>query len=82
MYYKRGSDFMAFSIRLTEEERKLAESYAKLHSISIGEAFKMALFERIDEEYDLAVFGEAYAEYLNSGNKSRPIEDLWSELDL
>ena len=45
---------MAFSIRLTEEERKLAESYAKLHSISIGEAFKMALFERIEEEYDLA----------------------------
>ena len=35
---------MAFSIRLTDEERKLADSYAKLHSISIGEAFKKALF--------------------------------------
>ena len=31
---------MAFSIRLTEEERKLVDSYAKIHSISVGEAFK------------------------------------------
>lgn len=29
---------MAFSIRLTEEERKLVDSYAKIHSISVGEA--------------------------------------------
>lgn len=30
---------MAFSIRLTEEE-KLVTSYAKLNSLSLGEAFK------------------------------------------
>ena len=41
---------MAFSIRLTEEERKLVDSYAKIHSISVGEAFKKALFEKIEEE--------------------------------
>ena len=46
---------MAFSIRLTEEERNLADSYAKLHSMSMGEAFKRALFERIEDEYDVAV---------------------------
>ncbi|MCI9455557.1 MAG: toxin-antitoxin system protein [Oscillospiraceae bacterium] len=55
---------MAFSIRLTEEERLLAESYAKLHSMSLAEAFKRALFERIEDEYDIAVAGEAYQEYL------------------
>ena len=42
---------MAFSIRLTEQEKKLADSYARLHSISLGEAFKQALFEKIEEEY-------------------------------
>lgn len=46
---------MAFSIRLTEQEKKIADSYARLHSISLGEAFKQALFEKIEEEYDLAV---------------------------
>ena len=42
---------MAFSIRLTEQEKKIADSYARLHSISLGEAFKQALFEKIEEEY-------------------------------
>lgn len=46
---------MSFSIRLTPEEKSLAESYAKLHSMSLGEAFKTALFERIEDEYDIAV---------------------------
>ena len=32
---------MAFSIRLTEQEKKIADSYARLHSISLGEAFKI-----------------------------------------
>ena len=73
---------MSFSIRLTEEERKLADSYAKLHSISIGEAFKMALFDRIEEEYDITVGDEAYKEYVDGGMKSRPVEELWKELDL
>ncbi len=73
---------MSFSIRLTDEEKDLAESYAKLHSMSLGEAFKKALFERIEEEYDIAVASEAYDEYVKSGKKSRPISDLWKELDL
>ena len=59
---------MAFSIRLSAEERSLAESYAKLHSLSVGEAFKQALFERIEEEYDITIGEEAYADYLKDGN--------------
>ena len=73
---------MSFSIRLTEEERKLVDSYAKIHSISVGEAFKKALFEKIEEEFDIAVADEAYNEYVKSGKKSRPIEELWDELEL
>lgn len=73
---------MAFSIRLTEQEKSIAESYARLHSLSLGEAFKQALFEKIEEEYDIAVFDEAYNEYQNNGKKSRPVEELWRELEL
>lgn len=73
---------MAFSIRLTEEERKLAESYAKLHSMSLAEAFKKALFEQIEDEYDIAIAEEAYEEYVQSGEQSKPISALWNELDL
>ncbi len=73
---------MSFSIRLTDEERALAASYAKMHSMSMSEAFKRALFERIEDEYDLTVYNEAYKEYEQSGKKSRPISELWEELEL
>lgn len=73
---------MAFSIRLTEQEKRIADSYARLHSLSLGEAFKQALFEKIEEEYDIAVFDEAYKEYNQNGQKSRPIEELWKDLEL
>lgn len=73
---------MSFSIRLNPEEKTLAESYARLHSLSLGEAFKKALFEKIEDEYDITIADEAYTDYIASGKKSRPIQDLWSELDL
>ena len=73
-------DDMSLSIRLTRKERRLAESYAKLHSSTVEDAFKKALFEKI--EYDAAVAKEAYREYVQSGKKSTPIAELWKELDL
>lgn len=73
---------MAFSIRLTDTEHELASSYAHLHSMSLGEAFKRALFDRIEEEFDVTVGVEALDEYELSGRKSRPINELWEELAL
>ena len=72
---------MAFSIRLTEEERNVAESYAKINSLSLGEAFKKALFEKIEDEYDFNLGEEAYNKYIKSGKKATPIKDFWRELD-
>ncbi len=73
---------MAFSIRLSDNERQLADSYAKLHSMSIGEAFKRALFEKIEDEYDISIAEESYNEYLKNDKKSKPIQDLWDDLKL
>lgn len=82
MYYKERGDIMAFSIRLSQDEKALAESYAKLHALSLGEAFKRALFEKIEEEYDVAVAQSAYDEYVKDGCQSKPVSNLWRELDL
>jgi len=73
---------MTFSIRLSDEEKELASSYARLHDMSLGEAFKRALFDQIEEEYDIRIADEAYEEYLKEGKKSRPIAELWDELGL
>lgn len=73
---------MTFSIRLNSEERKLASSYAKMNSMTLGEAFKTALFEKIEDEYDAKVFDECVEEYERDGFFSKPIADLWEELDI
>lgn len=73
---------MSFSIRLTKEERALADSYAKLHSTSLADAFKNALFEKIEDEFDIVIAEEAHKEYIAEGKKSRPIEELWKEANI
>ncbi|MDY6053517.1 MAG: DUF6290 family protein [Anaerovibrio sp.] len=73
---------MSFSIRLNDEEKMLADSYAKLHGMALGEAFKTALFEKIEDEYDVSLADEAYKEYVDNGCKSQPIDELWNELGI
>lgn len=38
--------------------------------------------EETDDKCDIALANEAYAEYESGGKKSRPISELWKELDL
>ena len=44
--------------------------------------FKRALFERIEDEYDITLAKEAHEEYVKNGSRTRPIDELWQELDL
>lgn len=72
---------MPLSIRLSEDERQLVDSYAKIHAISVAEAFKRALFEKIEDEFDIALADEAYQDYLDSDCKTTSVADFWRELD-
>ena len=54
---------MVISIRMTEEEKKLADAYAKLNGVSLSEAIKRAYFEKIEDEYDIALADMALREY-------------------
>ena len=54
---------MVISIRMTEEEKQLADAYAKLNGVTLSEAIKRAYFEKIEEEYDIALADAALREY-------------------
>lgn len=72
---------MVISIRMTEEEKKLAEAYAKLNGMSLSEAIKRTFFDKIEEEYDIAIADAALREY-EKNPKTYSLEELKKELDL
>ena len=72
---------MVISIRMTEEEKKLANAYARLNGISLSEAIKRAYFEKIEDEYDIALADATLREY-EKNPKTYTLEELMKELDL
>ena len=72
---------MVISIRMNEDEKKLADAYAKLNGLSLSEAIKRAYFEKIEEEYDVALADRAMKEY-EENPKTYTLEEFKKELGL
>lgn len=56
---------MAVSVRLTEQDEQLFKAYAKSNNISLSDLIRNAVMEKIEDEYDLAVYRESLQEYNN-----------------
>jgi hypothetical protein len=54
---------MTISLRLNDNEAKLVKAYAKICNMSYSEMFRRALFEKIEDEFDIKDFAEAKAEH-------------------
>lgn len=72
---------MVISIRMSKEEKELADAYAKLNGVSLSEAIKRAYFEKIEDEYDIALADAALREY-KKNPKTYTLEELMKELGL
>ena len=76
---------MEIFIDLTQEERSIADAYAKAHSLAWEDAFKLALFEKIKAEHECAPADSTSEDFpaidLNTGNsceRNRQLaEDSW-----
>ena len=75
---------MAFSIRLTEEEDKLATAYAEFKNTSKGELFKKAFFQNIEDEYDVLVADKVFEAEVKDKDLSsqKDIIEFWQEMGL
>ena len=51
------------SVRMSKEEEELIRAYCKLHGLSISDAFKRALLEKIEDEYDIKCAEKALKEF-------------------
>ena len=72
---------MVVSIRMTEEERQLADSYAKLKGYTLSEAIKRAYFEKIEDEFDIVLAEIEINEY-NREHKSYSHDEVKKMFDL
>jgi toxin-antitoxin system protein len=82
-YYTRKEDIMSvISLRVPENELNIFKSYAKHNDKSLSEIIRITMLERIEDEYDLKAFEEYEAEKQSGTLKTRPVSELWKELDL
>ena len=70
------------SLRVPENELNIFKSYAKHNDKSLSEIIRITMLERIEDEYDLKAFEEYEAEEQSGTLKTRPVSELWKELDL
>lgn len=54
------------SIRLTNEEYKSLQKYALMKNLSLSKALKGAFFEKLEDEYDIKAFDNAYVKFKNN----------------
>ncbi|SFE23393.1 type II toxin-antitoxin system RelB family antitoxin [Peptostreptococcus sp. D1] len=70
------------SLRVPETELDIFKAYAKHNNTTLSEIIRVAMLEKIEDEYDLKVFEEYETEKQAGTLKTRPINDLWKELEL
>ena len=68
------------SLRVTEEEKKMMDAYAKVHGINLSDALKEAFFQILEDEYDLKLIEEFEAEEAKGNMKYYSHEEVKREL--
>ena len=72
---------MSISLRLSDEDAVLFKNYAKLKRISVSEMIRQAVMEQIEDEFDLAAYESAYAEF-EKNPETFSLDEVEKELGL
>lgn len=72
---------MSISIRMSDEEKELAQSYAKLHGMSLSEAIKKVYFDAIEDEFDIVIADNAMEEY-KKNKKTISLDEIKKDLGI
>ncbi|MCF0229754.1 MAG: ribbon-helix-helix protein, CopG family [Parasporobacterium sp.] len=72
---------MSISLRLNEQDAALIKMYASMHNISVSELIRQAVMEKIEDEYDLAAYERAMAEY-KKDSTTYSLEEVEKELGM
>ena len=70
---------MTTPLGFSEEQLKVIFRYAEIKNVSFSEVVS-EMIDTIEDKIDLILCDEALCEFENSGEKSKPINELWKEL--
>lgn len=70
---------MKVFVELTKEEKALVKEYARANGITIHEAFRNTLLEKIEKEHEATIMKLAFMAHVKKEMKTRPLKDIWNE---
>lgn len=70
------------SVRVNDREAEVLAKAAEIFNCKVSSLIRKFTFERLEDEYDMKVFADYEAEKEAGTLKTRPIGELWKELDL
>ena len=82
IHTNRRMTMSTISLRVPDNELTIFKAYAKHNNSSLSEIIRTTMLARIEDEYDLKVFEDYEADKTAVMLRTRPISELWGELDL
>lgn len=73
---------MIIFVELTEEEKDLVKLYAQAYGMTVQEAFKTAMLEKIEKERNTLFVRLAIAEHIKKKMENRSLKEIMEELGL
>lgn len=71
---------MSISIRMNEKETELIKKFAEINGQSVSEVVRNAIFEKIEDEFDIHIYEQALSEY-EKNPVDYSLEDVKKMLD-
>ena len=72
---------MTISVRLNDEDTRLMKIYAEMNNMSLSDLIRIAVIEKIEDEYDLECYEKAIKEY-EEKPKTYALDEVKKELGL
>jgi hypothetical protein len=72
---------MTISVRLNDADTKLIKTYAEMNNISLSDLIRIAVLEKIEDEYDLKCYEKSLEEY-NANPETFTLDEVKKELGL
>lgn len=77
----KGLIIMTISVRLSDDDTRLIKTYAEMNNMLLSDLIRIAVIEKIEDEYDLKCYEQALKEY-KENPKTYTLDEVKKELGL